>query len=489
MKVIKTITKILLSMTLLAFFMISLMPMKAMAAEETVALSYDSTTGMLSFPGDGVYYYGLFISENGEEPWCCCYYNNYKLNWEDQVTQFIFEDGTYVFQIFGFTEEGYRLHNSGAAVQSNAVTINYVKPLDSIGSPIISSIDVQNKWGDVQLFIEWNSIENAIGYNYKLYSDSSSVLGFIREATIGLRLSYMEPGKEYKVAVQACSNDINRYQDSDWNDYPGIITMDEAGSIYLNGEKIYSGSNEPVISPQEQQVRNFVERFYTEILGRKSEKAGLDNWTVALMAGTRGGADVAFEFIKSPEFQLKNETDEQYITRLYHAFFDREPDEPGMESWLKDIENGKDRDFILNGFLVSEEYKNLCKKYGIKRDSTRTFVRRFYKIILGRTDDQITPEELDVWQTALDAKALTGSDMARDWINTRPEFLQRELTEEEFVQIVYNVVFDRDADPTGLATWTGELKSGKTRAEVLDAILASPEFIDTCAEYGIEAGK
>ena len=165
------------------------------------------------------------------------------------------------------------------------------------------------------------------------------------------------------------------------------IAATETSEASDSVEVTVEDGQEEVPKTQDELVGDFVERFYTQILGRDSEEAGLQNWKTALEAGTRGGADVAFEFIKSPEFQLKNETDEQYITRLYHAFFNREPDEAGMESWLKDLENGKDRDFILNGFLVSEEYRALCEKYGIKRDSTRTFVRRFYKIILGRTDD------------------------------------------------------------------------------------------------------
>ena len=267
-----------------------------------------------------------------------------------------------------------------------------------------------------------------------------------------------------------------------------IVTIGDKSAECSVTVKKESGNNQ---SPQTQEelVEAFVERFYTEILGRESEEAGLENWKVALLAGTRGGADVAFEFIHSEEFQNKKISDDEYITRLYHAFFNREPDKAGMKSWKKDLANGKGRDYVLNGFLVSDEFRALCEEYGIKRDSTRTFVRRFYKIILGRPDDKITAGELDNWQIALDAKAITGSDMARDWINTRPELLARELTDEEYVQILYNVVFDRDADPSGLATWTGELKSGKTRAEVLDAILASPEFQTTCAGYGIEAGK
>ncbi len=241
--------------------------------------------------------------------------------------------------------------------------------------------------------------------------------------------------------------------------------------------------------PDHDKVEAFVGRFYTEILDREAEAAGLENWTIALVAGTRGGADVADEFIHSAEFQAKTMSDDEYITKLYHAFFNREPDAAGMASWKQDLADGKDRDFILNGFLVSEEYKNLCEDFGIKRDSTRTFVKRFYKIILGRKDSQITAAELDNWQIALDAKAITGSQMAREWINDSPEFTQKSLTNDEYLNILYNVILKRDIDPSGLATWTNQLNSGKSRAEVLDMLLASDEFKDLCKEYGIDPGK
>ncbi|MCR4647588.1 MAG: DUF4214 domain-containing protein, partial [Lachnospiraceae bacterium] len=75
------------------------------------------------------------------------------------------------------------------------------------------------------------------------------------------------------------------------------------------------------VNKSDRQVEAFVERFYTQILDRPSEPAGLENWTNALVAGTRGGADVADEFIHSAEFQGKIMSDEEYITKLYHAFF------------------------------------------------------------------------------------------------------------------------------------------------------------------------
>ncbi|MCR4649583.1 MAG: InlB B-repeat-containing protein, partial [Lachnospiraceae bacterium] len=95
---------------------------------------------------------------------------------------------------------------------------------------------------------------------------------------------------------------------------------------------------------QEEQVRNFVERFYTIILDRPAEAAGLADWTNRLISKTATGSDVAAGFINSDEFQKKKMTDEEYVTKLYRAFFDREPDKAGYEGWLKELKNGKSRD-------------------------------------------------------------------------------------------------------------------------------------------------
>ncbi len=116
---------------------------------------------------------------------------------------------------------------------------------------------------------------------------------------------------------------------------------------------------------QEENVKNFVERFYTIILDRPAEAAGLNDWTNRLIGKTATGADVAAGFINSGEFQKKKMTDEEYVTKLYRAFFDREPDKAGYDGWLKELKNGKSRDFVLRGFINSAEFNTLCKKYGI----------------------------------------------------------------------------------------------------------------------------
>ncbi len=120
---------------------------------------------------------------------------------------------------------------------------------------------------------------------------------------------------------------------------------------------------------QEEKVKKFVERFYTTILDRPAEAAGLNDWTNRLISKQATGADVAAGFINSGEFQKKKMNDEEYVTRLYRAFFDREPDQEGYNNWLRELKNGKTRDDVLRGFINSPEFNNLCKKYGINTGS------------------------------------------------------------------------------------------------------------------------
>ena len=255
---------------------------------------------------------------------------------------------------------------------------------------------------------------------------------------------------------------------------------------YLNSNPEPTPTPDP--SADQGDVEGFVSRFYTIILDREAEPEGLQNWVTALKAGTRGGADVADEFIHSPEFQAKKLSDDAYITKLYRAFFNREPDAAGKASWLQSIAEGKDRDFVLEGFLASDEYRDLCNSYGIKRESTRTFVKRFYSVAFGRTGNDISPSELDNWQIPLDARALTGADIAVQFFNS-PEYLLHNDSNEVYLGKLYRVLFNRDMDAGGRQIWTQAFAEGYTKNEVLEEFLKSGEFKDMCNMYGINPGR
>jgi len=114
-----------------------------------------------------------------------------------------------------------------------------------------------------------------------------------------------------------------------------------------------------------EQVQSFVTRFYVQCLGRQPDSEGLNEWVGRLLNGTKTGADVAEGFVFSEEFTGKNHSNETFITILYRAFFDREPDAAGYKAWLERLAGGMSRKSVLDGFLKSEEFAGLCSSYGI----------------------------------------------------------------------------------------------------------------------------
>ena len=113
------------------------------------------------------------------------------------------------------------------------------------------------------------------------------------------------------------------------------------------------------------QVEQFVSRFYQVCLERQPDQDGLNKWVDTLLDGTKTGADVAKGFIFSAEFTEKNYNNETFVTILYRAFFDREPDSGGFNSWVSNLNNGTSRQKVVDGFTHSQEFVDLCSKYGI----------------------------------------------------------------------------------------------------------------------------
>jgi len=112
-------------------------------------------------------------------------------------------------------------------------------------------------------------------------------------------------------------------------------------------------------------VQEFVQRFYSKVLNRTADAGGLIYWTDELTTAVRAGSDVARGFIFSQEFTNTNPTDSEYVTILYEAFFNRVPDSGGFDMWMQNLSDGATYSEVLDGFLYSQEFGNLCKAYGI----------------------------------------------------------------------------------------------------------------------------
>ena len=109
----------------------------------------------------------------------------------------------------------------------------------------------------------------------------------------------------------------------------------------------------------------FIFRQYKEILNRTADFDGLTFWAEKINSGTSTIEEVSKELIFSNEFQNRNTTDDQYLTVLYAAFFDRTPDAGGMQSWKDAMNGGMSREEVLNGFVYSTEFTNLKAKYNL----------------------------------------------------------------------------------------------------------------------------
>jgi len=63
------------------------------------------------------------------------------------------------------------------------------------------------------------------------------------------------------------------------------------------------------IDTSNEQIAAFVTRFYEECLDRSPDQSGLDDWVDKLASGELTGADVAYGFVYSIEFQAQVLTD------------------------------------------------------------------------------------------------------------------------------------------------------------------------------------
>ena len=111
-------------------------------------------------------------------------------------------------------------------------------------------------------------------------------------------------------------------------------------------------------------VKDFVTRLYDVCLDRQPDAQGLSDWMEQLNRG-KTGAEVAYGFIFSNEFQNKNLCDEHYVDYMYRAFFGRESDSTGKATWTSALAKGT-KGQVFDGFIGSQEFIRLCSQYGIK---------------------------------------------------------------------------------------------------------------------------
>lgn len=251
-------------------------------------------------------------------------------------------------------------------------------------------------------------------------------------------------------------------------------------------------AEEPPTEEEIAAVKAFVERMYTVALGRASEADGLEYWANVLLTHQSDGASIADGFIMSSEFISRAYTNEEYLAVLYRTFFDREPDEPGVNYWMQELDRRVSRKQVLSCFVDSAEFDEICARYGIERgtlsvdviivpDGLYDFIERIYLYALGREGDE---SGVEYWVQAILAKLCPPEAAAQSFFLSS-EYVQKGTSDEEFIEALYKTFMDRECDADGMAYWIGKLQNGASREAVLDGFAQSAEFKEIMASYGL----
>lgn len=242
-------------------------------------------------------------------------------------------------------------------------------------------------------------------------------------------------------------------------------------------------------------INGFIERLYTLCFGREADDDGFIYWRNALIDKSKSGAVVAHGFFLSDEMKLRNLSDDAFVELLYRVMMDRASDPSGKAYWLERLSGGVSREGVFKGFAESAEFTNICASYGIDRGSAPVsqgrdrntgltmFVSRLYTKALGRPYDI---SGLNDWCSRILNGSWSLTDAATTGFFHSPEFLNKKLSNEEYVKVLYRTFLGREYDKPGLNDWVNQLNSGqKSRDEVLRGFSGSREFADIMRQYGL----
>lgn len=109
----------------------------------------------------------------------------------------------------------------------------------------------------------------------------------------------------------------------------------------------------------------FVYRLYQNCLGRNPDTAGLEHWCGVLARGG-SGTQVARGFIFSEEAWNQHLTNSSFVTMLYSTILGRSPDTAGLNDWTNKLNYSSSREYLLNGFMFSAEFRQQCARAGIQ---------------------------------------------------------------------------------------------------------------------------
>ncbi|SKA87576.1 Beta-N-acetylglucosaminidase [Clostridium sp. USBA 49] len=240
----------------------------------------------------------------------------------------------------------------------------------------------------------------------------------------------------------------------------------------------------------------FITRLYRTMLNREPDLDGLKFWSYRLETKD-SASDIVKSFFESEEFRNRKLTDEEYVSMLYKSILGRNYDKEGLAAWIKNLNSGYSRLRVLTEFLNSPEFSNQCVELGIKkgtifltdpidiRPDAVNFITSLYKNALNRVPDD---NGLRFYVSVIANNKITGSALAEAFLLC-PEFINRNVSNDEFIKIIYKSFYNREPNEIDLKSWTNLLNNGYTRRRLIASIVYTDEFKNNITKYKISVGN
>ena len=116
----------------------------------------------------------------------------------------------------------------------------------------------------------------------------------------------------------------------------------------------------------------------------------------------------------------------------------------------------------------------------------RAFLEDLYRYILLRDSDA---DGRNYWLTGLEDHRMDGANTILGFLQSDEYLSRAELTDEQFVLMLYKAILGREPDADGRSYWLDQLKGKKTRSEIVAGFVNSVEFVERCRELGILPGE
>jgi len=248
---------------------------------------------------------------------------------------------------------------------------------------------------------------------------------------------------------------------------------------------------------KEDMLASYIDRTFSEILGREAENADFRLWYPNLSKGNASAVSMIDTLMESSEFQARALSTEDKLDTLYRAMLGHGADQEGMTYWMSLLSGGVSKAVLVHAIAGTEEFRAFCAKYTVRPGDVSITEERdmdpeMTLAVSGMTRELLGREpeawELNTWISKLSGDQAGLANFLLD-IMKQGEFTNLGYSREKTVEVIFESMLGRAPAQEEEAEYIDVLEHGVSMDFVVDKISKLPEFSELCAGRGIRPGS